>query len=221
MSTLEQAPEILKAVGLVAGGLWAAWTFQKLQKARAAELENNRRLTEIQKSHMEQEESRTRMLRQQPQLAIQLDVAETASQLQSCKSVLCITVSLKNEGDQNLMVVFNNSTLTIRRIVLGKDGNLTMGALTRCAPFFYVPGSDEPQMLPERVFRIGQQRKMVLAIVPVIEPEGYFIQFHAVYHRIPFDGEKPSGEEPTPINAIEQTFYLATGKAEGAASIDG
>ena len=42
MPTLEQFYEIFKVVGLVGGGLWAAWTFQKLQKARAAELDNNR-----------------------------------------------------------------------------------------------------------------------------------------------------------------------------------
>jgi len=58
-------------VGLVAGGLWAAWTFQKLQRVRAAELA-------LQKSSIEQEELRTRLLRQQPQLDIQIDVAEMA-----------------------------------------------------------------------------------------------------------------------------------------------
>ena len=61
--SIEQISDIIKMVGLVAGGLWAAWTFHKLQRVRAAELENNARLTAIQKSSMEQEELRTRLLR--------------------------------------------------------------------------------------------------------------------------------------------------------------
>jgi len=43
-------------VGLVASGLWAVWTFHKLQRVRAAELDDNQKLTAIQKSRIEQEE---------------------------------------------------------------------------------------------------------------------------------------------------------------------
>src|SRR4051794_31035679 len=97
MDTFEKVSEIVKGVGLAAAGLWAAWTFRKLQKARTAELE-------VEKLRIEREEFRTRILRQQPQLAIQLNVEETASPAQRCLSLLCVSVVLKNEGDQNLLV---------------------------------------------------------------------------------------------------------------------
>src|SRR5438046_5033025 len=114
---LKDISEIVKMAGVVAGGLWAAWTFQKLQKVRAAELENNQKLTEIQKLRTEQEELRMRLLRQQPQLAMDLHVTETASPIASYKSFLCITVTLNNEGEQNLDVQFGSSALTIGRTV--------------------------------------------------------------------------------------------------------
>lgn len=54
--SLEQALEIIKVAGLVAGGLWTAWTFKKLQKNRAAEAEINQKLAETQKSRLEKQE---------------------------------------------------------------------------------------------------------------------------------------------------------------------
>src|SRR5215470_12122294 len=95
--SVEQIFDIIKIVGLVAGGLWAAWTFHKLQRVRAAELENRARLTAIQKSATEQEELRTRLLRQQPQLDIQLNVSEAGPVTETCKSSLCVTVTLENQ----------------------------------------------------------------------------------------------------------------------------
>ena len=38
--SLEQGSEIIKMLGLVGAGLWAAWTFQKLQRVREAEFKN-------------------------------------------------------------------------------------------------------------------------------------------------------------------------------------
>jgi hypothetical protein len=217
MLTFEQASEILKAVGLVVSGLWVAWTFQKLQKARAAELENARKLTEIQKAHIEQEEYRTRLLRQQPQLAIHLSVAETASPAGACMSLLCITVTLKNEGDQNLLVRFDESTLTVGRVALGPDGRMTTGDVARFGPSYFARGIEEPQVFPERIFRIGQQRQMVLAILPVTEPSGYIVQFHALYGKVPFDGDRAPPDKPVLIDAIEQRFFFATGEPTSSA----
>jgi hypothetical protein len=74
--SVEHISDMIKIVGLAVGGLWAAWTFHKLQRIRAAELENNARLISIQKTTLEQEEIRARLLRQQPQLDIQLEVTE-------------------------------------------------------------------------------------------------------------------------------------------------
>src|SRR5205823_5038677 len=95
--TLAQLSEIIKMIGLVAAGLWAAWTFHKLQRVRAAELQNQATLTTMEKTRAEQEELRTRLLRQQPQLAVQLNVTEIASATETYQSVLCVTVILKNE----------------------------------------------------------------------------------------------------------------------------
>jgi hypothetical protein len=56
--SVEHIFDMIKIVGLAAAGLWAAWTFHKLQRIRAAELENNARLISIQKTTLEQEEIR-------------------------------------------------------------------------------------------------------------------------------------------------------------------
>lgn len=215
--SLEQISEIIKMVGLVAAGLWAAWTFHELKKVRAAELDNNQKLAAIQKSRIEQEELRMRLLRQQPQLAIQLNVTETASPTEKCKSYLCVTVILKNEGEQNLQVEFDPSALTVGRIVFEKNGEQTIN-VHRFGPSYFVAGSDEPQFFPDRILRAGQKRQMALAVLPITEPGGYLVQFHAVYSRVPFDGEKRSHEAPFPIDAIEQTIYFATGKSNETAS---
>jgi hypothetical protein len=216
-SLLGQIPAIITAVGLIGGGLWAVWTFHKLQKVRAAELVNNEKLTAIQKSRIEQEELRTRLLSQQPQLAIELNVTETASLTETCKSFLCVTVTLKNEGEQNLRVDFDASALSIGRIVFKKNGEQTID-VRRFGPSYFTSDSDEPQFLPYRIFRVGQKRQMVLAVLPVTEPGEYIVQFHALYSREAFDGEKPSREGTYRIDATEQTVYFATGKPDKSTS---
>jgi hypothetical protein len=215
--SLEQISDIIKMVGLITGGLWAVWTFHKLQRVRAAELVNNEKLTAIQKSRIEQEELRTRLLRQQPQLAIELTVTEMASLTQTCKSFLCATVILKNEGEQNLRVAFDPSALTIGRMVFEKKGGQTI-KVQRFGPSYFTPDSDEPQFFSERILRIGQKRQMVLAVLPITEPGGYIVQFHAVYSKVPFDGEKPSRKDPFSIDAIEQTIFFATGNPDKSTS---
>jgi hypothetical protein len=209
--SLQDVSDIIKMVGLVAGGLWAAWTFHKLQKVRAAELEVNQKLTEIQKSRIEQEEIRTRLLRQQPQLAIQLNVAETASLTETFKGVLCVTVTLKNEGEHNLEVAFDDSALTVGRIVFERNGEQTIRDVHRSSPWYFASDSDKPQAFSERIFRSGQKRQMALT-VPITEPGSHVVQFRTIYCKIPFEGEKPSNKAPLAIDAIEQMIYFATGK---------
>jgi hypothetical protein len=214
--SLEQIADIIKMVGLVAGGLWAAWTFHKLQRVRAAELENNATLVAIQKSSIEQEELRTKLLRQQPQLDIQLDVVEKAPLTDTYKSSLCVTVILKNEGEQNLEVEFFPSALTIGRIVFDKGGMQVLDVY-RFQPISFAaddddfPPSDEPHFMGRRRFRVGQKRKIALGVLPIQVPGAYIVQFQTVYERVPFDGEEPFSEGSIQINAIEQTIYFATG----------
>jgi hypothetical protein len=209
--SLEQVSDLVKLVGLVATGVWAAWTFQKLQKVRAAELENNQRLVEMRKARIEQDEIRTRLLRQQPQLAIQLSIAETPPVIGASKSILCVTVILKNEGEQNLQIAFDDSALTVGRIDFEKSGRQAVRDLHRSSPWYLAPDSDKPQAITDRILRVGQKRQMVFT-VPTMEPGAYFVQFQAIYDRFPFDGEKPSHKAPLTINAIEQVIFFATGK---------
>jgi hypothetical protein len=207
--SVQDVAEIVKTGGLVAGGLWTAWTFHRLQRTRAAEVENNRQLAEIQRSQLEQQELRTRLLRQQPQPAIDLSISE-APHAASPNHCLRVTVTVKNEGDQNLDVHFDRSTLIVGRIVLGSDGGQTIRELHRSGPWYFTNDSDEPQALSNRVFRVGQRRQLAFA-VPIRRPGVYFVQFYAVYSRVPFDGEDAPSEAPSPVAAIEQTIHFTTG----------
>jgi hypothetical protein len=214
--SLEQIADIIKIVGLVTGGLWAAWTFHKLQRVRAAELENRARLTAIQRSTIEQEELRTRLLRQQPQLDIQLDVSETGPVTETCKSSLFVTVIVENQGQQNLEVDFLPSALTVARMIFDNNEIATLD-IRRFGPSYFAvigngPPSNEPQMMTQRRLRVGQKRKMALAVLPIHAPGAYVVQFHAVYRKMPFDGEEPFRDAPVQINAIEQKFFYATGR---------
>src|SRR5262249_15088247 len=101
---VQTALELSKVLGLIIGGLWAAWTFKKLQKARSAELDNNKKL-------LEQRDLVTRALRQQPQLAVRLCVTETAAFADKAMSVISIAAILKNEGERNMMIEFGHAPL--------------------------------------------------------------------------------------------------------------
>ena len=217
---IEQIFELVKVLGLVVGGLWVAWTFHKLQRARAAEIDNSLKLIQTQKQRIEQDEVRTRLLRQQPQLAIRIKAVEMAPFAEDGKSFLGITVVLKNEGEQNLRVDFDASALTVGRIVLTRSGRQKMEAIDRFGPSYLIPESDVPQLFPYRILRAGQARQMALAVLPVTESAAYLIQFHAVYGKVPFDGQTSSSEKPFLIDAMEQTFWMPTRK-QGAPSRDG
>lgn len=153
-----------------------------------------------------------RLLRQQPQLAIELKVVESVRQTDVPKGILCVTVSLKNEGDQNLDVQFDDSTLIVGRIAFEKKGRQTIENLHRRGPLYFTNGSDEPQPLSQRVFRVGQRRQLSFA-VPLVEPGAYFVQFYAIYAKAPFDGEKPQHDASSPVAAIEQMIYFTTGNS--------
>jgi hypothetical protein len=212
MFTFEQVSETIKILGLFGSGLWAAWTFQKLQRVRAAELENNQRLSQIRTTQIEHQEVRVRLLRQQPQLAVRLNVTEEASPTDAYKSLLCVSVTLKNEGEQNLRIYFDKSALTVATIGFDKDDRQVIGRAKRYPAPYFKTGEDEPQIFSERIFRAGQMRQLTLAVLPVKEPAVYMLQFHALYEREPYDGEKASRQDTTQIDAIEQTFCVAAGE---------
>jgi hypothetical protein len=215
MPWLQPLSEIVKMLAMVIGGLWVAWTFHKLQKVKAAEVDNNKKLAETERLNIERQHLLTQMLRQQPQLSIRLDVNETDPVPHLSRSLLCVTVTVKNEGDQNLSIALDNSALTMARIAFSGDGRQRIEQVHRFGASYFTVDSDEPELFKFRIIRAGQSRQMALALLPA-EPGGYVLQFHAVYQREPFDTE--DAKVPRfPINAVEQTFFVATGKATSAA----
>jgi hypothetical protein len=209
--SLQDVSEIIKTGGLVFGALWTAWTFQKLQRVRKAELENNRTLAEIQKSKLERQEVRTRLSSQQPQVGIEIQVDEGKFPAKEVGDCLCVTVVMKNEGDQNFQVEFTDRALTVGRFRFEEDGRSVIEDLRRTGPIVVLPDGDPPQAFSDRVFRVGQKRQLVFA-VPIELPGAYFIQFFATYWKVPFDGEKPQTGDPVSIAAIEQVVHLTSDK---------
>lgn len=203
--TLEQFLKIIETAALVVGGLWTVWTFYRLQSARTAELDNQTKLNAL--------------LRQQPVLAVEIKVAETAWDADATRGFLLVHVSLKNEGDQNLDVFFDDAVLTVGRVVFDKAGHQSIKEQHRCAHGHLVPGDNKLSPISTRIFRAGQKRQLAFS-VPIPEPGGYFVEFHAVYQRRPFEGEKGSKQapriKPMAIDAVEQAIYFAAGKENKA-----
>lgn len=100
--------------------------------------------------------------------------------------------------------------------VFGKNGKQEIGDISRFRPYYLTADSGDPQLFSDRIIRVGQQRKMAVAVLPVTEPEAYFVQFSALYGKVSFDGEKFSRKDSVLINAIEQTFFFASGKPRAA-----
>jgi hypothetical protein len=118
---------------------------------------------------------------------------------------------MTNHGEQNLEALFEPSALTIATISFRTDETSSMKVVLRACPTYISADTDDPQVMPTRVFRSGQTRKMGIAVLPVTELSTYFIQFQVIYHKIPFDGENPPRANPVYINAIEQAFYTTSG----------
>jgi hypothetical protein len=161
---------------------------------------------DIEKTRVDRREAQTRLARQQPQLSIELSISEMVPALGVSADCLYISVSLKNEGELNLEVKFDDSALIMGRIVFDHQRAPKIKEVYRTAPLYLSETAEELEALPSRIFRIGQQRRMVFAI-PVSESGVYFVQFSATYYRRPFDGEKNSASG-TSVHAIEQALYF-------------
>ena len=217
---IELTLDIVKAIALLVSGLWAAWTFQKLQKVRAANLDIIERNSNLRKSKIEQQASRAKLLSQQPQLKVDLLLSEETSR--SGESLLSVSVALTNQGEQNLMAMFDTDALTIATGATAADGTPSIQVILRTCPFSVSKENDKPQMMRERVFRIGQTRRMAITLLPISEHSTFWIQFRTIYYKIPFDGEKAPSEERVYINAIEQAFYVSPARTPmGRAEIVG
>jgi hypothetical protein len=199
----------VETLGLVGAGVWAAWTFHKLQKVRAAEIQNRKGILEIRRARLSEQELRTRLVQRQPVLQIGLRVEEESEQRPT--SFLRITVTLANRGDQNLKIQFNEAFLTIGQVTEGQGDRLTIKAVHRLAPWLFDKDKSVAQPMPEqRIFRVGQKRHMSFA-VPVHAPGAYVVQCRTAYFRIPFDGEADGKSPPFVIDAIEQVACVIKG----------
>jgi hypothetical protein len=206
-SLISDATAIVKAVGIIVAGLWAAWTFHKLQKPLAAELENRRRLIDVQKARFENEDLRAQLLGHQPNPDFSLEVASVAD-ASSPNPLLTVTVAIANKGTQNFEISFSKSTLTVARLEIA-DGAQQVTRIQRLAPWLVDEDSDELKHFDSRTFRAGAVRRMVFA-VPSSGSGLYLLQFRALYRRIPFDDDnRRNASTGDWVDAIEQTIYSA------------
>lgn len=197
------ALKTIQTLGLVGSGLWAAYTFFRLQRPRTAELENQAR--------------RNDLLRQQPILAIEIKVTETGWDKDGKNGLMAVLVTLKNEGDQNLEALFDKAALTVGRIAFDKEGDQIIKKPRRYPHLHMFEEDNKPEPILLRIFRAGQKRQLAFG-VPIAEPGGYFIEFHTTYEWRPFDAEivneKKRHPKPKPIPGIyafEQTVFYAMG----------
>jgi hypothetical protein len=205
---VESFARLVEALGLVAGGLWAAWTFHKLQKARKA-------ILDVRRARLSEQEQRTKLVQRQPVLQIGLRVEEESERLPT--PFVRITVLLANRGDQNLTIQFNESFVTIGRVTEDEDGRVRMEAVNRLGAWMFDRDVSGVRRMPERIFRVGQKRRMAF-VAPIHAPGAYVVQCRAAYFRIPFDGEAAGKSEPLVIDAIEQVACIIKGDGREAAA---
>jgi hypothetical protein len=177
--------------------------------------------TDIAKSRIEQEAIRETIRSQQSQLAIQLEVSESASPNPAYHNILAIAAVVKNEGNQHLWISFDKSSLTIGRLEFYKNGRQRLSSVVQSAPMLFTRGSRTLEPFDFRLLRVAQTRRMALALVPITGPGSYLIQFSATYGRAELmtsdSEEEKICRDNLEIEAIEQSFYIATGKAVGLA----
>jgi hypothetical protein len=104
--TLPESVDVLKGLAettaIAVGGLWAAWTFHKLQKVRASEAEVNKSLTETQVSERQ-------LVAQEPNLEVEFVEVVEHYVPGAEKGHLAVTIQLSNSGLRNLVVMFDKS----------------------------------------------------------------------------------------------------------------
>ena len=211
--TVPEQVEVIKGLAetaaIVVGGLWAAWTFHKLQRARASEAEVNRALAETR-------ESERRLLAQEPNLEIDItDVAEyhVPGLEQGC---LGIGVQFANTGLRNLEVILDGSALSVGRLVLGDRRRLRLTDIHRSAAHYLPETGPALQQMTSRVFRVGQRRR-VLLIGRIAGPGLYLVQVQVLYRGIEFEVETPAEDFGVVVRAVEQRLVRVVGEDAGPA----
>jgi len=214
---LTHAADLLKAVGMVSAGLWVAWTFHKLQKPLAAELDNRKKAVDVQKGRLEQEGLLAGLLGQQPNPEIGIQVTHHADDSSPGHVFLIVTVTIANRGTQNFEMQFTESAVAVARLKAGRGGGLHAAEVCRAAPWRLDDRKADLQMFPLRSFRAGAVRRMVF-VARCASPGLFALQFQAGYRRIPFDDDpRPESEGPW-IGAVEQAFYAIGAQQAATAS---
>jgi hypothetical protein len=215
--TLPESVNVLKGlaetIAIAVGGLWAAWTFHKLQRTRASEAELNKSLTETR-------ESERRLVAQEPNLEV--EVVEVVEHYVSGteKGYLAVTVQLSNSGLRNLAVTFEESALRVGRVQPGDESSKRLLDVNRAGARYFPEHGNKLEQMPPRIFRVGQHRRMLL-LARISEPGLYFVQYQVMYQAIEFDMETPPENDietppenavyPVVIRAVEQRLVHVEG----------
>lgn len=211
--TLSESVDVLKGltetIAIAVGGLWAAWTFHKLQRTRASEAELNKSLTETR-------ESERRLAAQEPNLEVEfIDFAEHYVSGTE-RGYLAVTIQLSNSGLRNLMVTFDESALRVGRLQPGDESSGRLLDIDRAGACQISEHGNKLEPMPFRIFRVGQHRRILL-LTRISEPGLYFVQFQVVYQAIAFDTEAPPEiaaplvSAVGPVNAVEQRLVHVEG----------
>ena len=187
----------LEAAAIAVGGLWAAWTFHKLQSVRAAQ-------AAIDQNVAASRESERRLLREQPNLDIIFSEISEFYPPSGGSGSLLITVEVRNSGVRNLQVIFEKAGLSVGRIQRYDSPGKAVADVHRARPQWLPPVGSRLEIMPSRIFRAGQGRRIVL-VLPIATPGVYLVQFQAPYASLPFEGEMVDAEDESLwINAVEQ-----------------
>lgn len=196
---------VVETVAIAVSGLWIAWTFHKLQSVKAAEANILNTLRAADKNAAETQEADRRLISEQPSLDIQfLEVVGYRFEEEGGGgSFVGLTVELSNLGARNLVVQFEESSLTLARFELG-DGNLQKMSNSYRSGVRYLEGrGSRLAELQWRILRAGQRRQIAL-LAPTPVDGLYLVQFQALYYVLPFDAEKPEEAEVRPIQGMQQ-----------------
>jgi hypothetical protein len=210
-ATIDAIKAAVETAAIAVGGLWAAWTFHKLQSVRAADADINNKLTEAR-------ESERRLLSQQPNLDITFSEIMEQDLPNAEGGSLIVSVEIRNSGLRNLEVLFDQATLGVGRFQIDDAPTTRIVNVHRTGPYYLGPEGDQLWEMPYRIFRAGQHRNCFF-LSPVSEPGLYLVQFQAVYRALPFEGEQLPEVEAESIIALEQRIVSITGKGTGASSV--
>jgi hypothetical protein len=203
---LTHAADLLKAIGMVCAGLWVAWTFHKLQKPLAAELDNRKKLVDVQKGRLEQEGLRAELLGHQPNPEISIQVTHYPDDSSSGHAFLAVTVMIANRGTQNFEILFTDSTVAVARLETVRGGKQRAAEVHRAAPWLLGEENDDLQSFGARAFRAGAVRRMVF-VVRCPSSGLFLVQFRATYRRLLFDDDRRTKDKGVWVDAVEQSIY--------------